>query len=162
MKPSLRLGPLVLSLLSVVLTCSKAMAVPSYARQTGLACNVCHNNPPELTAFGRKFKLNAYTLTDLKTEAPIEGKDLSINRYFPLSAMILIADTSIQTPVPGTQNGTVQFPQILSIFLAGEFAPHIGGQVQATYSHESDHFSLDNTDLRFAQQARFFSGDVLY
>jgi hypothetical protein len=79
MKPSLRLGPLVLSLLSVVLTCSKAMAVPSYARQTGLACNVCHNNPPELTAFGRKFKLNAYTLTDLKTEAPIEGKDLSIS-----------------------------------------------------------------------------------
>jgi len=162
MKPSRRLGSLGLSLLSVVLTSSKAMAVPSYARQTGLACNVCHNNPPELTAFGRKFKLNAYTLTDLKTEAPIEGKDLSINRFLPLSAMILIADTNINTPVPSTQNGTVQFPQILSIFLAGEFAPHAGGQVQVTYSHQSDHFTLDNTDLRFAQQARFFSNDLLY
>ena len=38
-----------------------AHAVPSYSRQTGLACNSCHYTPPELTPFGRKFKLEGYT-----------------------------------------------------------------------------------------------------
>src|SRR5262245_4963141 len=33
---------------------------PSFARQTGLACNVCHTHYPELTATGRAFKLNGY------------------------------------------------------------------------------------------------------
>src|ERR1700745_3810662 len=37
-----------------------AVAVPSYARQTGLACNACHYNPPELNAAGRAFKLMGY------------------------------------------------------------------------------------------------------
>src|SRR6266487_3141408 len=33
---------------------------PSFARQTGLACNACHTHYPELTATGRAFKLNGY------------------------------------------------------------------------------------------------------
>src|SRR5512146_2590852 len=40
-------------------------AIPSFSRQTGLACNVCHIAFPQLTAFGRLFKLNAYTWTAL-------------------------------------------------------------------------------------------------
>ena len=30
-------------------------AIPSFSRQTGLACNVCHIAFPQLTAFGRLF-----------------------------------------------------------------------------------------------------------
>ncbi|MGA7896121.1 MAG: hypothetical protein WCA49_23095, partial [Candidatus Sulfotelmatobacter sp.] len=37
-----------------------AMAVPSYARQTGLACSGCHYTPPELNPAGRRFKLLGY------------------------------------------------------------------------------------------------------
>src|SRR5574338_361599 len=39
--------------------------VPSFARQTGLACSACHYQFLTLTPFGRKFKLNGYTLTNL-------------------------------------------------------------------------------------------------
>src|SRR5690242_16705527 len=38
----------------------RAMAVPSYARQTGLSCNGCHYTPPELNPAGRLFKLYGY------------------------------------------------------------------------------------------------------
>ena len=38
----------------------KAAAVPSYARQTGLACSGCHYTPPELNPAGRRFKLLGY------------------------------------------------------------------------------------------------------
>ena len=48
-----------------LLSAGEACAVPSFARQTGLSCNVCHSNPPELTAFGRNFKLKGYVLTDM-------------------------------------------------------------------------------------------------
>jgi len=46
-----------------MLATTPAQAVPSFARQTGLACEACHTIPPELTPFGRRFRLNAYTLT---------------------------------------------------------------------------------------------------
>src|ERR1700685_4277960 len=36
------------------------LAVPSYARQTGLACSGCHYAPPELNPAGRRFKLMGY------------------------------------------------------------------------------------------------------
>ena len=41
-------------------------AVPSFARQTGMACAACHTVFPELTPFGREFKLNGYVLDNIK------------------------------------------------------------------------------------------------
>jgi len=149
-------------LVSIVSVCPYAQAVPSFTRQTGLQCNVCHSNPPELTAFGRKFKLEGYTLTDKKADTTIEGKDLKINRYFPISVMLLLSDTATTTHVPGAQNGTAGFPQQLSLFLAGEISPHLGGMVQGTYDHPSDHFTLDNTDIRYAKHTTLGSKDLLY
>ncbi|MEO6147078.1 MAG: hypothetical protein ABIT70_08515, partial [Sulfuriferula sp.] len=42
----------------------KAHAVPSFARQTGQNCVACHAGGqfPELTPYGRLFKLTGYTL----------------------------------------------------------------------------------------------------
>src|SRR5438876_5319022 len=37
-----------------------AQALPSYARQTGQTCAMCHTGLPELTPLGREFKLNGY------------------------------------------------------------------------------------------------------
>ncbi len=142
--------------------CSDAKAVPSFTRQTGLKCSVCHSNPPELTAFGRKFKLEAYTLTEKKPDTVIDDKDLKLSRYFPISVMALLSDTITNTRVPGTQNGSAGFPQTLSLFLAGEISPHLGGLVQITYSSDSDHFSLDNTDIRYAKHTTLGSKDLLY
>ena len=72
MRPS-RTSALVAGLVPLVLVamgCPDAQAVPSFTRQTGLKCNVCHSNPPELTAFGRKFKLEGYTLTEKRRPRP--------------------------------------------------------------------------------------------
>jgi len=145
----------------VACACLDAEAVPSFTRQTGLKCSVCHSNPPELTAFGRKFKLDGYTLTDPKADQAVGDKDVTLPRDLPLSAMLLVSHTTTSSPVPGTQGSSAGFPQALSLFLAGQFAPHLGGMIQATYSHESDHFSLDNTDIRYARHAAVGSKDVL-
>lgn len=40
---------------------SPAEAIPVFARQTGHHCEACHISYPELTEYGREFKLNGYT-----------------------------------------------------------------------------------------------------
>ena len=50
-------------LAAILLTSPRAEALPSYARQTGQECAACHNGFPELTPYGRLFKLNGYTFS---------------------------------------------------------------------------------------------------
>jgi hypothetical protein len=51
-----------------------AFAVPSFARQTGMACEACHTVFPELTHFGRVFKASGYTLSNLKQVRDVSPK----------------------------------------------------------------------------------------
>src|SRR5579859_7154962 len=105
-------------------------AVPSYARQTGLACSGCHYTPPELNPAGRRFKLTGYV--DKADETKIINADgskktaaLQLLASLPLSVMLDASFTSIKSPVPTTQNGNVEFPQDISLFLSGAWTSHV-------------------------------------
>src|SRR5215469_2161708 len=139
-----------------------AHAVPSFARQTGMACEACHTVWPELTHFGRTFKANGYTLDNLKQVRDInERKEemLELSQTPPLSIMIQVSYTQLAESVPDknnpalagvAQNGTFAFPQQASLFYAGKIAPHLGAFLQLTYGNDSGTIGIDNTDLRFA------------
>jgi hypothetical protein len=143
-----------------------AYGVPSYSRQTGMACSSCHYTPPELNAFGRNFKLEGYTF---KTKAEISEENkqhnaaLQLLEVFPISAILDVSLTSTKSPQPGTQNGNFQLPQAASLFLAGAWTNHVGSFVQVTYDSQSDHFSWDNTDIRYANHgAKLFGKPITY
>src|ERR1700676_899791 len=140
-------------------------AVPSYSRQTGLPCATCHFAPPELTPFGRKFKLDGYVFTT-KPEVTDEKKDhnaaLHLLEVFPLSVVFDTSYTATNSPQPGTQNGNFQFPQDVSLFLAGAWGSHVGSFAQVTYTPKGDHFSWDNTDLRYANNHSLFGKSLTY
>ena len=143
----------------------EASAVPSYARQTGLPCSSCHTTIPELTPFGRSFKLNGYTMNSLKQISEQGGgskSGLNLSSYLPLSAFVQFSNTVVQKPQPNTQNGNYEFPQSASIFLAGAFSKHVGGFVQVTYDSQGDHFSWDNTDVRYANTGSIGGKSVVY
>jgi len=136
--------------------------IPSFSRQTGLTCNVCHTAFPQLTAFGRLFKLNGYTLTGLQTvQTTGEQPSLKIDLIPPVSAMVQTSGTVVNTTVPGQQNADVQFPQELSVFLGEEISPRMGTFIQITYDPEAGSLALDNTDIRFATHAKFASRDMI-
>jgi len=61
-----------LVVLAVLTFIPNAHAVPSYSRQTGMPCVSWHYAPPELTPFGRTFKLEGYTFTT-KPEVRVHG-----------------------------------------------------------------------------------------
>src|SRR5271167_1309342 len=64
-------------------------ALPSFARQTGQQCAACHNGFPELTPYGRLFKLNGYTFTGGQSDLP------------PLSVMVISSYTHTQAGQSG-------------------------------------------------------------
>src|SRR6202035_1498148 len=113
----------------ILLACRDIRAVPSYSRQTGLPCASCHYAPPELNAFGRKFKLEGYTFAT-KPEVSEDKKDhnsaLHLLEVFPLSVIFDTSFTSTKAPQPQTQNGNFEFPQAASLFLAGAWGEHVG------------------------------------
>lgn len=139
-----------------------AWAVPSFARQTGLACAACHTVFPELTHFGRVFKANGYVLDNLQQVRAVSSRRqelLDLAKTPALSIMAQVSYTQLKTRVPDvsnpaapglTQNGTAGFPQQLSLFYAGKIAPHFGAFAQLTYANDSGTIGIDNTDLRFA------------
>ena len=138
-----------------------ALAVPSFARQTGMACEACHTVYPELTHFGRVFKANGYILTNLKQVRDVSGKKeqlLELAQTPALSIMAQVSYTQMKTSVPDlsnaapgvAQNGTAGFPQQLSLFYAGKIAPNFGAFFQITYANDSGTIGIDNSDLRFA------------
>ncbi|MDE3104783.1 MAG: hypothetical protein KGK08_06380 [Acidobacteriota bacterium] len=160
---------IVLSLtLGILLTAGvrTAKAVPSYARQTGLPCSGCHYTPPELNAAGRQFKLMGYIdrakNTDIVAEADKRRTGLELLTTLPLSAWFETSLTSTKASQTGAQNGNFEFPQDISLFLAGAWTSRVGSFLQVTYNAQSDHFSMDNTDIRAAGKTTVSGKELVY
>jgi hypothetical protein len=142
-----------------------AGAVPSFARQTGMACAACHTVFPELTPFGREFKLNGYVLDNIKQIKGITTENretLSLNAVPPVSVMLQISYTHTGTALPDSavpgafaKDGDVLFPQQASIFYAGKIANNFGAFIQLTYDGVADAFGFDNADIRYARHFSF-------
>ena len=143
----------------ILLNSPNAEAMPSFSRQTGQACSTCHTQSfgPNLTPFGRDFKLSGYTMGG--------GSDASA-KLPPVSAMIEGSFTNTrhdQTDVPAgyNKNNNFTFDQA-SLFYAGRVYDKIGAFSQLTFDGVSDRLALDNTDIRFADQLDLFDTPITY
>ena len=142
-----------------------ARAVPSYSLQTGFSCSSCHTTPPELTPLGRTFKLNGYTIAGMATiTSKKSGREagLELLQTFPLAVLFDTSFTTTRASQPGTQNGNFEFPQDASLFLAGAWSTHVGSFMQVTYNGQADHFSWDNTDIRYSNATKLLHKDLVY
>src|SRR6202790_4990989 len=155
-------------LLVIVMLCgwtTPGWAVPSFARQTGMACAACHTVFPELTPFGREFKLNGYVLDNIKQVTGIDTSDrqtLALNSLPPISLMAQISYTHTSAALPDSairgalaKDGNLLFPQQVSLFYAGKIADGLGAFIQLTYDGVGDSFGFDNTDIRYAHHLSF-------
>lgn len=123
----------------------QALALPSYAQQSGLPCTRCHTLAfgPGLTAYGRQFKLNAYDLGNTQS-------------FVPISAMVLggFSRSSSRQPAPPADNfytnNNFSLDQA-SLFYAGRITNHLGALVQVTYNGIDRTVSWDNLDVRYAR-----------
>ncbi len=126
-----------------------ANALPSFASQTGQNCVACHAGGqfPELTSYGRLFKLTGYTIG---------------TRTLPISVMAVASYNKTKNatdvdPAIFPKDGNLIF-STASVFLAGKVTDNVGAFVQVTYnnydaqsptdSHWTGHSSSDNLDIR--------------
>lgn len=88
---------------------------------------------------------------------------LHLLEAFPLSFVFDTSFTSTKAAQPSTQNGNFEFPQAVSLFLAGAWGSHVGSFVQVTYDAQADHFSWDNTDIRaVGTNGKLFGKSLIY
>ncbi len=150
----------------VPLSAHQALAVPSYARQTGLACEACHTVFPQLTPFGRAFKASGYTLFNtLKVEDinQMKKSTLSISDLPPVSVMVM-AGTIAEAKANDSNSSKVStdFPQQASIFYAGRISDNVGAYFQLTYDDQSGTIGIDNTDIRYADVVNLQGHSLIY
>ena len=141
-----------------LLVCSAAVnthAVPSFARQTGMSCTACHTVFPELTPFGRIFKLSGFTFSSASESAPYRPP---IAGMFQASATLLQKNDGVLTngvaPFDNATDSTtdkVNFPQQASLFYGGRIVDHFGALSQLTYDGTANDIALDLTDIRYAR-----------
>lgn len=140
-----------------LLTPLAANALPAFARQTGQNCVACHAGGqfPELTPYGRLFKLTGYTMG---------------SRTIPISAMGLASLTKSLTPTsdPGFAKDADLIFQTGSVFLAGKITDNVGIFAQATYNNYSGDSGIqgvwgsDNFDFRYADRFISPTNDVIF
>ena len=132
-----------------------AEAVPSFARQTGQPCATCHVGAfgPQLTAFGREFKMNGYIWND--------GK-----QHLPLAAMLQASLTHTAADQPGgaapgfKPNNNTAIDQV-SLFYGGQVHDSVGAFAQVTYDGIAKQLTWDNLDVRYAQSGTLLGKPVL-
>lgn len=135
------------ALLGCLVFSGTAQAVPSFARQTQLQCAACHTAYPQLNAFGRKFKLQGYTL-----------QSGQVSPLMRLSAMLQPSYTHTAKDQAGGaaehfgDNNNVALTQA-SVFYGGRLVSDydkLGGFVQVTYDGIGRSLAWDLADFRWA------------
>ena len=155
---TLRSGYLSLLALGSLLLPMQSQAVPAFARQTGQNCVACHAGGqfPELTPYGRLFKLTGYTIG---------------TRTVPLSVMGVVTSSSIANAPASTAKSSEPIFATSSLFIAGKITDNIGTFTQITYDPYavdngdgsfSGHTNADNIDIRFADHVVADKQDWIY
>lgn len=147
-----------ISMIALTLFSSGASGIPAFNRQTGQNCIACHAGGqfPELTPYGRMFKLTGYTIGQ---------------RTLPISAMAVaslakVADTAkSDDPAGDFQKNDRVILATASLLLGGKVTDNIGAFAQVTYDPYATqdangnfhgHSNADNIDFRYAD--RFING----
>lgn len=126
-----------------------AAAVPSMARQTGMQCASCHTVFPELTPFGRQFKLGAYSLSSPK------GPDASFFDKMPIAALLQVSRTA--TKNTGTDGATPDdflrdrktIVQAAGLYYGGKIVDNAGALVQYSYDGIERKWGMEMFDARY-------------
>src|SRR5208337_3949016 len=153
-KPNLAL--LLCAAAALALGAEPAKALPSYARQTGQPCATCHTAFPELTPFGRRFKIAGYTLQGGGWQGP------------PLAAFYQSGFTHTRAPqdtppAPGLHTNDNLISQQVSGFIAGRLADNFGSFIQITGDPTvAGTVFLDSSDIRYADTFKLFGKDTIW
>ncbi len=154
----------------------QAEALPSFARQTGQPCDACHVDFPQLTPYGRHFKLYGYTQSRGPSESFVP----------PVSAQVITTFTQTQSPQPNTgiasskpNTNSNLILQEASVWYGGAITDKIGMMLQGDYFYPAvagstagpgamgfgllkHQYNWDMLDLRYADATVVGNSDLVF
>lgn len=145
-----------------VATNRPARAVPSFALQTGQPCASCHIGAfgPQLTDYGREFKLRGYVQSGGNWE--VNGWPLP-----PLAATVIGSFNRTGKNLPKadvpphfSSNDNFALDQA-SLYYGGAIYGELGAFIQGTYDGVARETALDNADIRFAHELSVLGSNVV-
>jgi hypothetical protein len=148
-----------LILLFATLGGGRALALPSFAVQTGQPCAACHVGSfgPQLKPYGRDFKLHGYVASD--------GKDKEHGLPFAMTTQMSFTKTNKPQPGLADQgfrpNDNFAIDE-LSLYYAGRITPEIGAFIEVSYDGVAQQAGLGAVDIRHAREGQLFGQDVLW
>ena len=110
---------------------------------------------PELTPFGRRFKIGGYTMQGGDWQGP------------PLAAMYMPSFTHTNSPqdsppAPGLHTNDNLVSQQVSGFVAGRLYGNLGSFIQVTGNPIAGTAALDASDVRYADTLKLFGQDTIW
>ncbi len=114
------------------------------------------------------FKMEGFTLAStmqLKSKSK-QGTNLRVDEMSPMSLALNVTQVDTRKAQPDSngngsaQNGTLQAPEILSLYYAGAISPEMGAFVQLQYSNTGG-FGLSMSDIRWATELNEGSRQVI-
>jgi hypothetical protein len=150
------LGPPLVAFAAYFSFGAAAYALPAFAIQTGQPCASCHVGGfgPQLTQFGRDFKLHGYTM---RAVDPLGSAPVSM---MAVASYLHTNSDQDGAPAPHYSANDNTTLDEASLFLAGG-AGHFGGFVQTTYDGVGRSWSWDNVDLRAATDTTIGGASVV-
>ena len=124
------------------LSARHAGAVPAFAVQVGVPCESCHIGGfgPQLTPFGREFKMHGYTTRTNSFNLPFSA--------MAVASYVQTRRDQAEPPAPGYSVSDNSTLDQASLFLAGGLGNHLGAFVQTTYDGVGRSWHWDNLDVR--------------
>ena len=145
-----------------LIAASSAQAVPSMARQTGYACSKCHTVYPELTPYGRMFKLGAFASSSRKWDAAPFGKRI------PVAGLLQISRT--QTSNTHTDEAMPEnfeldretIVQAAGFYYAGKITENSGALIQYNYDGIEKKWGMEMFDARYANDTKLGGKELAF
>jgi len=138
----------VVAVSSIAIAPTTSEAIPAFARQTGAACLSCHFQTfPALNAFGRAFKIGAFT--DVGDQALIEDDNMSLPAVLNLGMVLRPvyehsrATTGGRGAKTNTNMTTWSVPADSNLLVAGRVGTNTGAFVE--FNAGAGNFQLMNS-----------------
>jgi hypothetical protein len=157
--------------LATALWAQSAQAIPVFARQTQQNCVTCHvgGQYPELTPYGRYFKLTGYTQGVKQSSDDGIAVPIAFSLQFGVNTMANNVANGNPAAAEGTpidaRNGKLA-PDQASIYSGGRVSDNVGVFAQYTFvwdqgNRRSGTFGADNIDVRYADHLLLGKTDLI-